>query len=36
MPKDKEAAVAVLETLADAQPVEFAEAGAIEGAASSG
>lgn len=30
LPKDKEATVAVLETLADAQPVEFAEAGAVK------
>lgn len=30
LPKDQSAAVAVLETLADAQPVEFAEAGAIK------
>ena len=30
LPKDSAAAVAVLETLADAQPVEFAEAGATK------
>lgn len=30
LPKDSAAAVAVLETLADAQPVEFAEAGAVK------
>lgn len=30
LPKDKEAAVAVLDVLADAQPVEFAEAGATK------